>query len=327
MSTGKLSVIIPTRNRKDVLRKTLEAYCSQSAQEEILEIFVVDDGSSDGSDSVVAQSNEGSPVPIRYLRQDHRGAAAARNLAIRAARGDLLLFTDDDVVPSATLVEEHSQWHLQNPDPCVAAVGKITWHPDVHPTPFMNWLIWAGPLLNLRECARGKELGFEFFYTGNLSLKAEFLRKNGIFDEDFGGYGYEDLELGYRLIRKGLRLLYNPHAVGYHYKHISFADACRRAQLVAAADKVFRTKEAGVCFAEIVARRRGSLKYRVQKFLVSWLAPALAPLKLFLDTQIPLPWTVYRALYHYYCAQKGKPAVAANRNSERGSGNGSLAKT
>jgi GT2 family glycosyltransferase len=315
MSSGKLSVIIPTRNRKDVLQKALEAYCSQTAREEILEIFVVDDGSSDGTESALAQGNEGSPVPIRYFRQEQRGAAAARNIAIKEARGDLLLFTDDDVVPSPTLVEEHAKWHRRNPDPGVAVLGYITWHPEVHPTPFMNWLIWAGPLLNLRECARRKELGFEFFYTGNLSLKTEFLRKNGIFDEDFRSYGCEDLELGYRLTKKGLRLIYNAQAVGYHYKHMSFADACRREELGVEAHKLLRTKEAGMVFADMVARRRASFKYRMQKVLVSCLAPALAPLRYLLDTQVPLPSAVYRALYHNYCAMKAKPAGERNSNN------------
>jgi GT2 family glycosyltransferase len=318
MSIGKLTIIIATYNRKDILQKALDAYRSQSVQEEILEMLVVDDGSTDGTDSMVAQSNEGSPIPIRYFRQDHRGAAAARNLAIREARGDLLLFTDDDVVPSHTLVEEHSKWHRQNPDPCVAILGFIPWDPEVHPTPFMNWLISEGPVLNLRECSKRKELGFGFFCTGNLSLKAEFLRKNGTFDEDFRTFGYEDLELGYRLTRRGLRILYNPDAVGYHYKHMSFADACRRKQLAVAAEKVFQTKEAGVYFGEIVARRRSTLKYRILKLLARWVTPVLTPLRPLLDTQIPLPWFVYRALYHYYSVPKVKAPEAVNRNSEKG---------
>jgi GT2 family glycosyltransferase len=312
------SVIIATVNRWMVLQRALEAYLGQTALSEISEILIGDDGSTDRTQAAVAEIAQTSPVPIRYFRQDHRGAAAARNLAIREARGDLLLFTDDDVVPSPTLVEEHAKWHRQNPDPRVAVLGYIPWHPEVHPTPFMNWLIEDGPLLSLRECAKKKELGFEFFYTGNLSLKAEFLRKNGMFDEDFRSYGCEDLELGYRLTRKGLRLVYNRNAVGYHYKHMSFADTCRLAELVVPAKKVFQTKEAGVYFAEMVARRRRTLKYRVQKLLVICLAPALAPLKPLLDTQIPLPSAVYRALHHYYCVSKAEPVAGVNRNSLKG---------
>jgi GT2 family glycosyltransferase len=299
MAAGKLSIAIPTYNRKDVLRKVLEAYCSQSAQEEILEIFVADDGSTDGTESAVAQFNEGSSVPVRYFRQEHRGAAAARNLAIREARGDLLLFTDDDVIPSPTLVEEHSKWHRQNPDPRVAVSGSVPWHPEVHPTPFMHWLIRGGPLFDLRECSKRRELGFEYFVTWNLSLKTKFLRENGRFDEDFRVY-YEDYELGYRLSKKGLRLLYNPSAVGYHYRYVSFADVCRRAQLVAAAEKVLRTKEAGVYFAERAAQGGQSLAIRLGKFLARRFTFAFAPVKPVLDSQIPLPRFVYRAMYYAY---------------------------
>jgi glycosyltransferase involved in cell wall biosynthesis len=314
----KLSVIIPTYNRKDILRKTLAAYCSQSAPEEILEILVVDDGSTDGTDSVVAQSCEGSPIPIRYLRQDNRGAASARNHGIREARGEIVLFGDDDTIPAGNLVSEHLAWHRKYPEVSVAVLGHVSWSPDVHPTPFMKWVGLAGPLFGYHNLSRGTQVDADYFYSNNISLKVEFLRKNGIFDEDFPSCLYEDFELGYRLIRRGLRLLYNPDAVGYHYKNMSFADACRRAQLVAAAERVLQTKEAGVYLAEIVARRQRTLKFRMKKLLARWLTPALAPLKPLLDTRIPLPWPVYRFLYYCYCVPKSQTAVAVNRNSKEG---------
>jgi glycosyltransferase involved in cell wall biosynthesis len=311
---SKLTIIIPTCNRKDILRKTLDAYRSQSTPEEIREILVVDDGSSDGSDAVVARSSEGSPIPIRYLRQDSRGAASARNYGIREARGEIVLFGDDDIIPSGSLASEHLACHRKHPEASVAVLGHVTWAPEVHPTPFMKWLGFAGPLFDYRGLSRGMQVDAAHFYSCNISLKIEFLRENGTFDEDFPTCLYEDIELGYRLMRRGLRLLYNPDAVGYHYKYMSFADACRRAQLTDAAERVFQTKEAGAYFAEIEARRQRSLKSRMKKFLTMWLTPALAPLKPLLDTQIPLPWIVYRAMHSYYCVPKARPAVA-DRNS------------
>jgi len=312
------SVIIPTMNRWVNLQRALEAYLGQTALGEISEILVSDDGSTDKTPFVVSQIANASPVPIRYFRQQHRGAGSARNLAIREARGDLLLFTDDDVIPSPTLVEEHSKWHRQNPDPCVAVLGSVPWHPAVHPTPFMNWLIMGGPMLNLRECSKRRELGFEFFATGNLSLKAKFLREHGTFDEDFRAYGYEDYELGYRLASKGLRLLYNPNAVGYHHKFVSFADVCRRAQQVAEAEKVLRTKEAGAYLSERAARSRQSLGIRIGKFLARRLAFALAPLKPLLDTHVPLPRFAYRALYYAYCKSPARRPNASVWKAEKG---------
>jgi glycosyltransferase involved in cell wall biosynthesis len=317
MSTGKLTIIIPTYNRKDILRKTLAAYCSQSAPEEILEILVVDDGSTDGTDSVVAQSNEASPIPIRYLHQENRGQASARNHGIREARGEIVLFGDDDIIPSGNLVSEHLGWHRNYPEASVGVLGHVSWSPEVHPTPFMKWLALAGPQGHYHSLSPGMQVDAGYFYSQNISLKVEFLRKNGTFDEDFRTYGYEDNELGYRLIRRGLRLLYNPNAVGYHYKYISFADSFLVIPSVAS-ERVLQTKEAGAYFAEINARRQRSVKYRMLKLLARWLTPALIPLRPLLDTQIPLPWIVYRALYHYYFVSKAKPVVAVNGNSEKG---------
>jgi glycosyltransferase involved in cell wall biosynthesis len=302
----KLTIVIPTYNRKGILRKTLEAYRFQSAPEEILEILVVDDGSTDGTDSVVAQSGEGSPIPIRYLRQDNRGRASARNHGIREARGEIVLFGDDDTIPAGSLVAEHIAWHGKYPEASVGVLGHVSWSPEVHPTPFMKWLGLDGPLFDYRRLSRGMQVDVAHFYSNNISLKTEFLRKNGTFDEHFRSYGYEDIELGYRLTKRGLRVLYNPDAVGYHYKYMSFADACHRAQLLVAGEKFFETKEAGVYFAEIEARRQRSLKSRMRKLLARWLTPALAPLKPLLDTQIPLPWIVYRALYSYYGLSKAR---------------------
>jgi GT2 family glycosyltransferase len=173
----------------------------------------------------------------------------------------------------------------------------------------MKWLALAGPLLDYRSLSRGMQVdGTHHFYSGNISLKIAFLRENGTFDEDFRTYAYEDTELGYRLTKRGLRLVYDPDAVGYHYKYMSFAKACGQPQVMVAAERVFQTKEAGAYFAEIAARRQRSLKYRMLKLLVRWLAPALTPLRPLLDTQVPLPWVVYRALYHYYCVPGAKPS-------------------
>ena len=312
------SAIIATRNRCEILRRALQAYLEQTALEEVSEILVSDDGSTDGTPTLVSQAAKASPVPIRYLRQEHRGAAAARNLAIREARGELLLFTDDDVIPSATLVAEHWKWHLENSDPSVAVLGPVPWDEEIHPTPFMNWLITGGPMLNLRECSKRRELDFEFFATGNLSLKAKFLREHGTFDEDFRAYGYEDYELGFRLANNGLRLLYNPDAVGYHHKFVSFADVCRRAQLVAEAERVLGTKQAGAYLSERARRAQQSIGRRVGKFLARRLAFALAPLKPLLDTQIPLPRFVYRALYYIYCKSSARRSNASLWEAEKG---------
>jgi GT2 family glycosyltransferase len=299
----RVTVVIPTYNRREILASAIRAHWKQSALDEISEILVIDDGSSDGTEACLSALREESPVPIVYRRQANRGQAAARNVGIREAQGEIILFADDDIIPAPNLLAEHLRWHDRHPEPGAAVLGFVTWSPEVRPTPFMNWLGLDGPLFAYAHFSGKIELDFRAFYTCNLSLKTEFIRRSGIFDEDFKGYGYEDAELGYRLQQNGMRLLYNPAAMAHHRKHITFADACRRAEQVALAQRTFEQKEAGRFCREIEERERPAMQ--PPSPLRTHLAPvlrifkkiALVPLKLLLDSRIPLPWFVYRKLY------------------------------
>ena len=299
MTAPELSVIIPTYNRKEILLKTLAGYQAQSARSEILEVLVLDDGSTDGTPDAVSESTRGAEIPVRYFRLTHRGPAALRNLGIREAKGRLLLFGDDDIVPGPGMVGEHLAWHKRFPDAAVAVLGLVEWAPEVKPTPFMQWLAKDGILFGYAHLKPGQQAGFRCFYSCNLSLKTDFLRENGLFDEDFKGPALEDTELGYRLEKRGLRLLYNPGAVGYHHRLMPFAVACRRAKLVAAAWRVMETKEAGQYLAKVEAAPKHTLPSRVKRPVLKLVVPFLGLLRPLLDTQIGLPRFAYRRIYRY----------------------------
>jgi glycosyltransferase involved in cell wall biosynthesis len=307
----ELSVIIPTYNRKEILLKTLAAYQAQSARSEILEVLVLDDGSTDGTSEAVSEFSSRANIPVQCFLLTHRGPAALRNHGIRRSCGRLLLFGDDDIVPGPDLVAEHLAWHKKYPEPVVGVLGLVEWAPEVEPTPFTEWLAKDGVLFAYGHLRPGEEVGFRCFYSCNLSLKTCFLRENGLFDEDFKGPAFEDTELGYRLERRGLRLLYNPGAIGYHHKFMSFADVCRRTELVAAAWRVLETKEAGKYLAEVEALRRRALASRVKQLIWKPMIPFYGLLRPFLDTQIGLPWFVYRKIYHYFAA------LPADRKAKR----------
>jgi glycosyltransferase involved in cell wall biosynthesis len=299
-----LSVIIPTYNRETVLAKVLQGYLAQSTPELIHELLVVDDGSTDGTESLVQEFSRRSPFAIRYLRQHNQGPAAARNLGIREARSQLLLFTDSDVIPSPDLVGQHIAWHQRNPQLSAAVLGYVTWDPEVKATPFMRWYGEEGALFAYRRFRGKRELDFQFLYTCNLSLKTDFLRRYGRFDEDFKQASWEDVELGYRLNKAGLRLLYNPQAVAFHHQFFTFDDACRKALENSDARRLFFEKEAGRNFQAERRRRMGGIKLRFARWFATGVATVMRPSAPLLNSRIPLPSPIYRSLYWYRVNRK-----------------------
>src|ERR1700748_3890414 len=130
-----VTVIIPTYNRADILSKTLKGYAAQGGDHRILEVIVIDDGSKDHTRDVVEEAACSQPN-LRYYFQQNAGLAAARNHAIQRAKGDLLLFGDDDIIPSSTLTAEHIRGHLEKPAEEIGILGYVPWSPDRNPSPF-----------------------------------------------------------------------------------------------------------------------------------------------------------------------------------------------
>lgn len=306
-----VTVIIPTYNRAAILAKTLEAYRRQRGEHRIREILVVDDGSTDETQSVVREISE-SCHWIRYLRQANQGQAAARNYGIREAAGDLLLFGDDDVIPSPQLVAEHAKWQDRYPEGNCGVLGYVAWWPEVRPTPFMKWEGLYGPQFNYGYFKQGQQLAYQFAYSCNWSVPAAFLRENGVFSEKFRTYGYEDIELNYRLAKRGFRYFYNRNAIGYHNKFETCADAIRRVNQLYRSWPEFGKTEAGQDFLEkwrsdkltsepgAAQKKLSQLKPAAQKTLSSLKPSAVRLLRPLLDTRVPLPRWVYGQVFYFY---------------------------
>ena len=107
-SAPAMSVVIPTFNRLPRLKQVLGALAKQSLDNDLFEVVVVSDGSTDGTKEYL------SGVTSRHLvhaHQDNAGPGAARNRGVQLARGRLILFIDDDIVATPTLVERHLAAH------------------------------------------------------------------------------------------------------------------------------------------------------------------------------------------------------------------------
>ncbi|HEV8468124.1 MAG TPA: glycosyltransferase [Candidatus Limnocylindria bacterium] len=211
-----MSVIVPSHNRRARLERLLIELERHHREAGNLEVIVAVDGSNDGT--VEMLSARRAPYPLRVIAQPRRGPAAARNAAIAAARGDLLLFLDDDVRPQEGLFERHLAFHRANAR--AAAIGRMA-APREHPLP--PWLEWEAALLE-RQYARMQrgliETDWRVFYTANASVPRDEVIAAGGFDERF--VREEDIELASRLASRGVSFKFLPDAVVHHVPDRTF---------------------------------------------------------------------------------------------------------
>jgi glycosyltransferase involved in cell wall biosynthesis len=221
-----LSVIICTYNRADLLKQALEALVGQTLSRDEFEVVVIDDGSSDNTAGVAASFSD--ILPLKYFHQNNAGLASARNHGIFTARGKILLFLDDDDIAAPNLLEEHVKTHRKYSGDNYAVLHHTAWDPKLSITPVMHFVTDIGCFLFAYPYIKhGDILDYRNFWGGRTSCKRSFLIDHGIFNPAFR-FGNEDTELGYRLSKQGLRVVYNASAVAYMTRPVDFDGFCRR---------------------------------------------------------------------------------------------------
>ncbi|MFL5407307.1 MAG: glycosyltransferase family 2 protein [Myxococcales bacterium] len=202
-----VTVVIPTYQRKDRLARVLTGLAHQTVAN--FDAVVVDDGSTDGTAEYLREAR--FPFEVRAIRQLNAGPGAARNAGVAAARGEIVLFLDDDVLPSPDLVAEHLR--AQSAKPRCAVMGPLGSLPR-YPQP---WVAWEQAMLEDQYAAmtRGDwEPTFRQFWTGNASVAREEILAAGGFDPAFRRA--EDVELAARLARRGVGFRFHPAARTLH---------------------------------------------------------------------------------------------------------------
>jgi GT2 family glycosyltransferase len=211
---NRISVVIGTRNQRSTLERVLVTFAAQTVAASSFEVVVVDSESTDGTDRVCTAT--AWPFPLRYFRRANTGKAGARNQAIREAASNLVFLTDGDVLADPDLLASHVA--SQRRFPGAASVGRQV----IIDTFEQMQRSGRDALSGVKR--EGQRLRWNQLVTGNVSVPRQLLIDAGLFDEDFVGYGYEDYELGYRLVRRGVPIVYQPSAVNYHWHPVRFEE-------------------------------------------------------------------------------------------------------
>ncbi|MEP0918319.1 glycosyltransferase family 2 protein [Leptolyngbya sp. DQ-M1] len=217
-----LSVIIPTYNRCDSLKRTLNALARQTFPLEQVEVIVVADGCSD--DTLTMLATYAAPFALKVIEQPGQGAAVARNQGAAQASANLLLFLDDDIEATACLLEAHFTVHDTHSEKVV--LGYLA--PVIHSQSrlFRSKLrIWLEAMFEpMRQ--PGYRYSYRNLLTGNVSLRADLFNRVGGFDPTFKCH--EDYELGIRLIEAGAAFHFSEEAMGYHHEMTDLNRSLRR---------------------------------------------------------------------------------------------------
>ncbi|WP_031406272.1 glycosyltransferase family 2 protein, partial [Thiomonas sp. FB-Cd] len=222
----EISALLTTYNRAHLLPRVLQGLAEQRLSISRFEIVAIDDGSSDTTPQVLSAWQD--RLPLRIVRQQHAGLAAAKNLGLFVARAPIIVFLDDDDVAEPDLLLAHLATHLANPDPAVAVLGYTTLAPEIGALPVMHHVTQVGcQLFSYGWMKPGQFLDYKAFWGGRSSCKRSLLVQHGIFQPDFQ-FGCEDIELGWRLASRGLRVIYQPRAHAVMIRALSFNDFCAR---------------------------------------------------------------------------------------------------
>jgi GT2 family glycosyltransferase len=230
------SIIVPTYRRPPRLAQCLEALARLDYPRERFEVIVVDDGGGAPLDHVVAPYRD--RLDVTLLTRPHAGPAAARNAGAARARGELLVFTDDDCRPAPTWLRHLAERFAAAPD---RAFGGRTIN-ALSDNPYSSTaqlIIDVGYAHNNPDPDAAR-----FFTPNNLAVPADGFRSIGGFDPAF--FTSEDRDLCDRWVWHGLRMSYVPDAVVHHAHPLDFAGFWRRQ---------FSFGRGAACFHRAAARR------------------------------------------------------------------------
>ncbi len=227
-----LSILIPTKNRLGKLGACVQGLAQQDLVGERFEVLVGIDGPDQGESDIVAKAGG---AEMRVIATDGEGPASVRNVLLNRARGRLVLWLNDDVIPGAALARLHVEAHEELGDAVAMVLGQADFVvPETDS--MMDLLTRQTSMIFFYDQMQGVlsqnpawDWGFRHAWTLNLSMPASAARGAGGFCEKLTGPCYEDIEFAWRMRERfESPVLYRPEARVQHDHRILTRDYLQR---------------------------------------------------------------------------------------------------
>ena len=208
-----VSIVVPNYNGEGKLNLLFDSILKQDYPPDKIEISIGDDGSTDNSISIIDDyRSKGLNVKLRR-NEVNKGRASATNLAINQAEGEIVIICDNDFVLPSDFIKEHLKSHMNVSKTVVigALQNKHTFH-----TIYTDFVDYYQQKQN-SICLKNKNSLSFIYFRANSSFKKSEFQNLKLSNEDFKGWGYEDVEFGYRLAKEGFKFIYNSSALAYHH--------------------------------------------------------------------------------------------------------------
>lgn len=230
----KASLILPTYNQCERLFIVLETLKKQNYPITDFEVIVIDDGSNDSTYDMMQQYK--ATYKLLYIRNDkNMGRSYSRNIGAGNANSSLLIFMDSDRIPTKNFILEHEKYHrlksvvigmpielfmkyIENNVDQIINDYDINYEHLLHKCRYFNFAqvirkIYKG------DGMTNSKVAWMSLFSCNFSIEKQSFEKIGGFDETFLEWGFENMDLGYRLINNGYKFILNPYAYNIHLYH------------------------------------------------------------------------------------------------------------
>jgi glycosyltransferase involved in cell wall biosynthesis len=217
-----ISIVIPTFNRSKYLLKILERLKKNFINFKNFEIIICDSLNKDNTEAKVNNFiNNNVFLPIRYFKITQNIHSLKRNVGLKNSKGKYVIFLDDDCFPEGTFVKDYFSLLRKNVNAIYC--GTVKYPKILLKKNFIKYRQSTHFIIKKNDINFEVNLPASKIVTMNMAFKKTILLKNKIFfNQNFNRYGFEDYELGFRLINNKFKLVAS-NPVVYHYDERLFS--------------------------------------------------------------------------------------------------------